>query len=212
MQVRRRIIIVITCLVGAVLSAAPRGAGVVTKAAAAASALPAQLTLEAGGQPIPRSFFGLSVEYDELSDYEALGPAFSNVVALIRPENGSRMLLRIGGKSADRTYFVTGPERPVPYGHPIGLRWLQDLETLVAANRLRVMLDLNLAVHSPIETVSFVRAAKAELGASLFGVVIGNEPDLYWRGSFLTKERLPSTTRSIPKLWTSGLFGGRLPP
>lgn len=185
-------------------AAAPEGAGVVAQAAAAAPALPAHLTLQSGGQPIPRSFFGLSVEYDELLDYEALGPVFSNVLQLIRPENGSRMLLRIGGKSADRTYYVTRPEKPVPYGHPIGQRWLQDLGTLVASDGLQVMLDLNLAVHSPTEAVRFVKAARAQFGSSLFGVVIGNEPDLYWRGAFLTKERLATTTRSIPRLWTTG--------
>lgn len=199
---RRIIIIVIACLAGALLGVLAQSAGEVGQAGAAPSAQSARLTLRTDAQPMPRSFFGLSIEYDELADYEALGPAFSHVLGLIRPQDGTRMLLRIGGKSADRTYYVTKPEQPVPFGRPIGEQWLQNLAAMVRPNALRLMLDLNLAVHSPTEAVSFVQAAKQELRSSFFGVVVGNEPDLYWRQTFLTEERIPSTDSKIPRLWT----------
>ena len=172
-------------------------------AIAAQSTLPAQLTLASGAQSIPRSFFGLSVEYNELADYEHDGAAFGRVLDLIRAQDGSRLELRIGGKSADRTFFVTKPTRPIPYGRPIGERWLKNLSALVRSDRLRVMLDLNLAVHAPSVAATFAQAAVKTLPRStLAGLEIGNEPDLYWRQPFLAKERLPQTLKSTPKSWT----------
>jgi hypothetical protein len=185
------------------------GTGDLGRATAAASAtqaaptLPAQLTLSQNTQSIPRSFFGLSVEYNELADYEKDAAAFGQVLKLIRPQDGSRLELRIGGKSADRTFFVTKPTRPIPYGRPIGERWLKRLSKLVHADRLRVMLDLNLAVHAPSVAATFAQAAVKTLPpTTLAGVEIGNEPDLYWRQPFLAKERLPQTLKSTSKHWT----------
>jgi Glycosyl hydrolase family 79 C-terminal beta domain len=173
------------------------------RARASQSTLPARLTLESGTQSIPRSFFGLSVEYNELTEYEKDGPAFGRVLAVIRAQDGSRLELRIGGKSADRTFFVTKPARPVPYGRPIGEHWLKKLSALVRADRLRVMLDLNLAVHAPSVAATFAQAAVRTLPpTTLAGLEIGNEPDLYWRQPFLAKERLPQTLRSTPKNWS----------
>ena len=118
------------------------------------------------------------------------------MLQLIRPQDGSRLELRIGGKSADRTFFVTKPTRPVPYGRPIGEGWLKQLSALVRADRLRVMLDLNLAVHAPSVAATFAQAAVKTLPpTTLAGLEIGNEPDLYWRQPFLAKERLPQTLK-----------------
>ena len=98
---------------------------------------------------------------------------------------------------------MTKPTRPIPYGRPIGERWLKKLSTLVRADHLRVMLDLNLAVHAPSVAATFAQAAvKALPPTTLAGLEIGNEPDLYWRQPFLAKERLPQTLKSTPKHWT----------
>ena len=155
----------LACLAVAACVSLGLGTGDLGRATAAASAaeaaptLPAQLTLGQNTQSIPRSFFGLSVEYNELADYEKDAAAFGQVLKLIRPQDGSRLELRIGGKSADRTFFVTKPTRPIPYGRPIGERWLKRLSKLVHADRLRVMLDLNLAVHAPSVAATFAQAA-----------------------------------------------------
>jgi hypothetical protein len=112
------------------------------------------------------------------------------------------MLLRLGGKSADRTYYQTTGTPPVPYARTIGPNYLKNLSTLVSAAHLRVMLDLNLAVHSPSLALSFAQAARQMLPRStLAGLEIGNEPDLYWRENWLSKERVPTTTPSISKTW-----------
>ncbi|HWD63719.1 MAG TPA: hypothetical protein VG405_00970, partial [Solirubrobacteraceae bacterium] len=62
-------------------------------------------------------------------------------------------------------------------------------------NNIRVMLDLNLAVHSPtMESAFTVAARKALPRGDLMGVEIGNEPDLYKNQPWLSKERISSTT------------------
>src|ERR671923_2263752 len=73
----------------------------------AQGALPATFSLTGSGRSIPRSFFGVSVEYDQLIGYEREGRLFDRALSLIRPQDGSRMLLRIGGKSADHTFWET---------------------------------------------------------------------------------------------------------
>jgi hypothetical protein len=62
------------------------------------------------------------------------------------------------------------------------------LASMVHADGLRVMLDLNLAVHVPAMEVGFARAADAALGSRLIGLEVGNEPDLYFRQPQLVRE------------------------
>ncbi len=200
--VGHKLVLVFACLAATTLGVLVPGSGDAVKAAAGSPADPATLTLTGAGHSIPRSFFGLSVEYNELADYQAEGAAFTRAMKLIQPEDGSRMLLRLGGKSADRTYYQTTSTPPVAFAHTIGPNYLKDLSTLASTAHLRVMLDLNLAVHSPTLAVQFAQAARQMLpGSALAGLEIGNEPDLYWRENWLSKERVPTTTPSISKTW-----------
>jgi hypothetical protein len=173
------------------------------------AALPAQFSLTGGGKVIPRAFFGLSVEDDQLATYERMGPVFAAVLALIRPQDDPYMVLRIGGKSADHTVWephgfprptgvaplrsTSSPYRMLPY-HPRGLivvghQWVSSLGALVRADGLQVLLDLNLAVHSTAMEDGFVRAVQRAIPPHrLVGLAIGNEPDLYWRQPQLVRE------------------------
>ena len=202
----RHLVAVRVCLIGAVFALLAQGAGAQVQAAIhtpARSALAARFSLAAGSQAIPRSAFGLSVEYNEFATYEREGAIFDRVIKLIRPQDGSRMLLRLGGKSADRTYYQARPLKPAPFSHPVGPQWLQALSSTVASNRLRVMLDLNLVVHSPALAVGFAQAARQALPrGSLAGLEIGNEPDLYWRQTWLDKERVATTIPGTPLDWS----------
>jgi hypothetical protein len=167
------------------------------------------VTLTGQGRPIPRSFFGLSIEYTELADYERLGPSFDNVVSLLRPGDGSPLLLRLGGRSADQVVWVPSPAPPTRFAHGtvprwvsvLSPEWLSRLATLVRRDSLRVELQLNVAVHSPAMAVAFARAARAALPANAFGgFAIGNEPDLYRNQPWLRYERVASTA-SVPRGW-----------
>jgi hypothetical protein len=154
----------------------------------------ATVTLSATGRPIPPGFLGLSIEFKELQTYEKEGPLFLRVISLLKPEDGSPVTLRIGGKSADHVYWNATTAKPPQWVSVIGQPWLDRLNTLVRAAGAQVMLDLNLAVHSPVLEADFVQAAEQTLPhGSLTGLEIGNEPDLYWRQTQLEKQRIPST-------------------
>jgi hypothetical protein len=59
------------------------------------------LASSVGGARVPRSFFGLSAEYPELSIYERHAALFERVLSLLSRDGP--LVLRIGGDSADRT-------------------------------------------------------------------------------------------------------------
>ncbi|MFZ0044129.1 MAG: glycosyl hydrolase family 79 C-terminal domain-containing protein, partial [Solirubrobacteraceae bacterium] len=171
-----------------------RTAAAAFSSATEASSAPATLSVTSGGRAIPRSFFGLSIEYKELQDYENEGSLFNRVISLVKPEDGSKMVLRVGGKSADHVYWQATNAKPPQWVSVLKTSWLDRLNTLVRQNKLRVMLDLNLAVHSPTLAADFAAAARQMLpGGSLAGLEVGNEPDEYWRQAPLEKQRIPST-------------------
>jgi hypothetical protein len=169
-------------------------AGVAAHPIASRASAVLTFSLGGGGRRIPNSFFGVSIEYKELARYEAEGPLFDRAIALIRPEDGSRMLLRVGGKSADHVYWHAAKATPPQWVSFITTRWLTSLAQLARRDRLRVMLDLNLAVHAPALEAAFAAAAKRALPPStLAGFDIGNEPDLYKGQPQLQKQRVPGT-------------------
>ncbi len=197
-----RAIAALACLAGAAGLALP-GELSGAKAAAPPPPLPVYFTLGSGGVRVPSSFFGISTEYDQLVSYEKEGAPFDRALSLIRPEDGTRMLLRIGGKSADHTFWQTAPTKYPRQVIKLGPTWMNGLADLVRRDSLRVMLDLNLAVHSPSLEATFAKAAQQALPAGrLVGLEIGNEPDLYWRQPWLEKSRLDSSTKTTPNNWT----------
>jgi len=190
-------------LVAAVVAACLYAQSIVGSARAAApTPVSAAPTLSGGATAVPRSFFGLSIEYKELSDYELEGPLFGRVLSLIRPQGGGPMILRIGGKSADHVYWQATTATPPQWVSVIQSPFLSDLDQLVVHNNLKVMLDLNLAVHAPALEASFASAAAQAMPGRLVGLEIGNEPDLYWRQPWLEKQQIPGT--QAPANWTIG--------
>src|SRR5205814_540390 len=106
------------------------------------------------------------------------GPLFDRVISLVRPRDGGPMLMRIGGKSADHVWWDSTTERPPMWVSRIGETWLERLSGLVRREDLRVVLDLNLAVHSPRLSATFAQAAVQALPrGAVAGLEVGNEPD-----------------------------------
>lgn len=192
--------------------------------ASAAPPLPARIALTRVGHRIPRGFFGLSVEYNELARYERNAALFGRVIALIRPRDGGSMLLRIAGKSADHAIWeqsfakstASTPLYPVPSPtntpqselpkakgvFAINQAWLTNLAALVRVEKLRVILGLNLALHSPTLEASFAQAAERTLPkGSLSALEIGNEPNEYHYQPPLQNVRIASTSRAVPLSW-----------
>ena len=208
MQRAARAIAAAACLACGLLAALASGAasGAPTarapRIATTASALPTQITFGGGSRRIPTSFFGLSVEYKELRTYVNSGSLFRRMLSIVRPRDGRPMVLRIGGKSADHVWWDT-TEKPPQWVTTIGEQWLSRLSGLVSRADLKVVLDLNLAVHSPTMAARFAKAAVQALpGSSVAGFEVGNEPDLYWRQPWLEKQRIASTSSDVPQHWT----------
>jgi hypothetical protein len=178
--------------------------------AARAAAVPVRVGFGGRGRAISPAFFGLSMEYNELPRYEQSGVLFDRVMNMLRSRADGPLTLRIGGKSADHMLWEPTPlsateTRALPPGvFGLGNGWLTKLARLVSQQNLKVILDLNLAVHSPSMAASFAAAARQALPAGdLSALEIGNEPDEYQYQPRLTRERVATTTRATPLHWWS---------
>lgn len=170
-----------------------------------ARALSARITLTRNEVTVPGSFLGLSIEYNELSSYEAQGPLFDRAMSVIRPQNDQPLLLRLGGRSADDAYWNVATTNAPRWVFELDNAWLARLSRLVRRDDLRVMLDLNLAVHSPEMAAAFASAAVQSFPPRrLAALSIGNEPDLYQNEPGLRRERIASTAPSTPADWPDG--------
>ena len=174
-----------------------------SSAAASAQALPASVAIGRAERPIPSSYLGLSIEYTDVAHLEQAGGASDRAIALIGAGDNAPMILRVGGASADRAWWEEPGEPVVPRGvFAFGRPWLAALEAMLVRDRLRALLDLNLAVHSPALAASFAGAAEGTLRSALAGVEIGNEPDHYGRQPWLTRQLVAASERSVSTHWT----------
>jgi hypothetical protein len=152
----------------------------------AATGHPTTVTIDPGSRDpiLPRGFLGLSIEYPALeayagSDPSSLDPVFERLVRNLAP--GQAPVLRIGGNSADRTWWpVAGVSRPAGVTFDITPQWLAVTHALAQTLGARLILGVNLEQDSP-------QLASAEAHALINGVgpqsvralELGNEPDLY---------------------------------
>lgn len=166
-------------------------------------ALPASVAIGGAERRVPSSYLGLSFEYPDLLRYARAGVAVDRAIRLIGAADSSRMILRVGGESADRAWWDWSREPPAPRGvFAFGRPWLTALAGMLARDRLSAVLDLNLAVHSPALAASFASAARSILGRELVGVEIGNEPDHYGRQPWLARQLVGAGERGVSAHWT----------
>lgn len=172
-------------VVGAVAVA---GVGAVSTSRRPASpAVVVTISGEATGRLIPAGFAGLSVEYRGLAHYAgtdplAVSPVFEQLLRNLAP--GQRAVLRIGGDSADWTWW---PARGIV--RPGGIRFDLTKGMLGVAGALarklgaQLILGLNLEANNPRLAAAEARAMIGAIGrSSIQAFEIGNEPELY--GSF----------------------------
>ncbi len=127
------------------------------------------------GVVIPTNFLGLSFETPVLSS-----PAIVSTALFRTLRNLGSGVLRISGDSVDRTQWLPSPATPAPWA--LAMVTPADLSNLAALARATgwgLILGLNLGHRIPLAVVEEARAATSILGASLAGLEIGNEPDLY---------------------------------
>ena len=147
----------------------------------AASERPVGVTVRVEGvaRRVPDSFLGFSVEWTELPFYEADGSAFARVLGLLRVAGG-RVPLRIGGETADSTYWPEAGHRLPASAYVLDRDYFTKLGRLARAIPLSLMVDLNLVARSARMAQALAREVRRALpSSSVTGIEIGNEPDLY---------------------------------
>ena len=133
---------------------------------------------------VPRGFLGLSIEYPALEAYAgadptSLDPVFEQLVRNLAP--GQAPILRIGGNSADRTWWpVAGVNRPPGVTFDITHQWLAVTRALAQSLGAHLILGVNLEQDSPQLAAAEARALINGVGPqAVRALELGNEPDLY---------------------------------
>jgi hypothetical protein len=138
------------------------------------------------GRTVPRSFLGLSIEWDSVESYT--GPAarrsdgLRSLLAPLAAATGG-LALRVGGDTADQAWWdPRGRPRPPTVLQNVTPATLGDIAWLARVLRGPVTLDLNLALGDPGNARALAQAAARRLPrGALDTLEIGNEPDLYTR-------------------------------
>ncbi len=159
-------------------------------AAAPTSSEQAQVAIGPELAPVPPSFLGVSVEANEIPRYEHWFRAFVRLLSVLQPPgDASPVILRIGGESADSSVWegdqdtLVAPMYRQRHAYKLTDQWMADVGSLVRAASLKLILDLNLAAHSPKMAADEAASARRNLPAhSLIDIEVGNEPDNYVRG------------------------------
>ena len=137
------------------------------------------------GQPMAQGFTGLSLEYGALHSYTGRDPDHINTVLLNLLRNlvpgGQTSVLRIGGNSADRTWWpIRGVVPPGGISYRLTEGWIRTTQAMAAQLGARLILDLNLASGRPGIAAAEARALLAGVGRRYIQAFeIGNEPDVY---------------------------------
>jgi hypothetical protein len=153
-------------------------------AAGFAGATAALVTIgsSADGKHVPASFLGVSTEYWALPLFERHGKLLERVLSLLKVPGAGPLVLRIGGTSADVTFWDPSA-RPLPkWAFGVTREWFTRTAALLRRTGARVILDLNLLTDTPLVASRLASAGLTSLPrGSVLGFEIGNEPDLYSR-------------------------------
>jgi hypothetical protein len=130
------------------------------------------------GPTVPADFLGLSFEVSNLRQIAGYGGG-GNLVALLRSLGAG--VLRFGGVSADTRVAWQDPQTPRPgwASSVIQAGDLRELAKLAQLSGWRVLLTIGFGHFEPQAAAREAAAAKAELGESLEGIELGNEPNSY---------------------------------
>lgn len=184
--VRTSLLAALTCgLLALTLLILPRSDGPSASASPADPQVTATVGSQASGPKLPAAFTGVSLEYSALHLYTGRDPRAVNpvLIALLRNlvAGGAGPVLRIGGNSADRTWWpVRGVIPPGGVNYRLTEGWMRTTQALARAAGARLILDLNLAAGRPALAATEARSLLAGVGRQFIQAFeIGNEPDVY---------------------------------
>jgi hypothetical protein len=146
-----------------------------------------ELTFGGAGPAVPANFVGFSVEYGTLGGHLGLkGRPPNPLLARVWAPEGTGLMVRVGGNSADRAWPAGWPRPVKTVDYHVTSAWWRRLAAILRQSGSRVALNLNLAAGRPDAAAEMLRRAGARLPAgALAQVQIGNEPDFYelprWR-------------------------------
>lgn len=138
----------------------------------------------APSRPLPRSFLGVSLEYNTVTAYEGTdadesNPVLAQLIRNLAP--GQTPIVRIAGDSTDWTWWpAPGVRRPPGVSNSLTPTWLLRARTLARATRARLILGINLEADST--QIASVEARQLVNGIGRWAIdalEIGNEPQLY---------------------------------
>jgi hypothetical protein len=150
------------------------------------------VSLRGRARSVPRSFLGLSTEYWDVPVYERRLGSFERILSLLHVHGDGPLVLRIGGDSADHSFWDSGARAMPEWVFELTPRWLRRTGILVHRTGVRLILDLNLVTGSPSIAAQWAGAAERGLPhGSVIGFEIGNEPDIYSRRYWLATVAAP---------------------
>lgn len=160
------------------------------------------------GLRVPPSFLGLSTEYWTLPFYKAHVDLLERVLSLLHVADSGPMILRIGGDSADHTFWTPRMRTMPPWAFRLGPSWLRMPGLLARRDGVRLILDLNLVTGTSPGAARWARAALGYLPRhSIVGFEIGNEPDIYDRWDWLhVLGRGAPATALLPRRISPGTY------
>jgi hypothetical protein len=131
---------------------------------------------------VPSSFLGLSTEYWAMPAFERRQVLFARVLSLLHVPGDGPLMLRVGGDSADHSFFDPDLRTHPRWMFELTPGWLRSTSSLLHHADARVTLDLNLVTGSPGVAARWASVAYRKLPrGTLAGFEIGNEPDIYSR-------------------------------
>ena len=164
---------------------------------------------DASTVPVPRSYFGISTEYRNLSTFEHNNmPVFERVLNLLQVAGDGPLVLRIGGDSADYSMWDP-PQKHIPdWAYQLNPSYLATLSALVKRDRVKLIVDLNLLTDNPVTAAALAQAAETSLPrGSIVGFEIGNEPDLYSHRFWMAMTAsAPLLTQPLPLAMTPDIY------
>lgn len=136
------------------------------------------------GRPIAADFLGLSLEYRSIPglagpELRSINPVLVQLIRNLVPRG--RPVLRIGGQSADRTWWpVGGMSRPLGITYNLTPGWMTSARALAEATDARLILGVGLEANRA--NIDAIEASQllGDLGRQYVAALeIGNEPELY---------------------------------
>ena len=135
------------------------------------------------GGVIPVDFLGLGYEISSVSTPGLLSARNRPYTQLIRTLSAAGTI-RVGGITADYASFAPNAESvSTPKGSVINLSNIRDLASLLQATGWKLIWCLNLGTGDVEQAVAEAQVIAAEVKGNLLAFEIGNEPDLFNRGS-----------------------------